>query len=127
MIFPRKASGHADGAHDGLCSGIYHTDHLHMGNPLADEFSHLHLFCSCTAKAQTIFTGFDHCLTNSRMVVSQDHRSPGPDIIRVGIAVHIEYFTSHCTLYKARGLPNGTVSPYGAVHPSGNPFYGALK
>ena len=127
LIFSRKTSGNTDGAHDCFCAGINHADHLYMMDPFTDEFCHLHLFCCCTAKAQAVLTGLDHSLADGGMIMPQDHRSPGPDIVRVGIAVHIKYFASHCALNKARRLYNGAVSPHRAVHTSGNPFYGALK
>ena len=43
---------------------------------------------------------FQHCIQHQRMVMSQDHRSPGIDIIYVFIAIYIKNFTTYSSLYK---------------------------
>ena len=127
LILSRKSSGRADSAHNCFCSGIDHTDHFHMRDPLADKFRHLHFPLSGAAKAQTILAGTDHRFFYPLIIVSQDHRSPGTDIICIGVSVYIKDLASNCPLDKSGGLIYRTERSDRAVYSSRDPFYCSLK
>ena len=85
------ASGGTDRTHHGFCSGIDHSDHLDGRNIFTDKFRHLHLDLGSCTETQTTLCFPDHGVQNFLIVVSENHRSPGADIINIFFAVCIHY------------------------------------
>ena len=98
-----------------------------MGDILTDKFRHLHFDLCGAAETQALFTGFDHRLPYRGKIMSQDHRSPGIDIVDIGVAIRIVYITSVRVIDKSGSLPDGPVGSYRTVDSSGYSFYRALK
>ena len=100
LISSGKTSCRTDSAHDCLCSGVYHTDHLDCRHSLTDEFRHLHFDLGRRSETQPAVTGAHYRFQNLLVVMSQDHRTPGTDIIHIPVAVRIKHIRSRRSLDK---------------------------
>ena len=71
-----------------------------MGNSGADIFRNIHLcLCGC-AEAQSVLAGADDLVQHFRVVVTQNHGSPGTDIINIAAAVCVYHIGSCGALDK---------------------------
>ena len=127
LVFSGETSCCTDGTHNSLCSGVYHTNHIYMRNMLTDKFCNLHFNFRSASKAQAIFAGLDHALTDFREIMPQDHRAPGINVIHITVSVHIIDVTFISFFNKTRCLTDGSVRSYRAVYTSRNSFYRTLK
>ena len=98
-----------------------------MWNMFTDKFCDLYFDSCSTAKAQAIFAGLDHTLTDFREIMPQDHRAPGINVIHITVSVHIIDVTFISFFNKTRCLTDGSVRSYRAVYTSRNSFYRTLK
>ena len=127
LILSCKSSGNTDCTHNSLCTGIYHTHHIHMWNMVTDEFSHLHFDCSCTSEAEALFTCLQYTFFYFRKIMAQNHRSPGIDIIHIFFSINIINMASVCTVDKSRCNTDSTVCTYRTVYSSRNYLYRSVK
>ena len=84
-----EAASQADGAHGGFGTRVDQADFLDRRNGLDDQFGQLVFGLGRRSKAGTPgeggFEGFDHL----GMAVSENHRSPGTDVVDVPVAVNV--------------------------------------
>ena len=66
-------------------------------------------------------------LTDLREIMSQDHRSPGINIIYITVAIYIINIAFICFFNKTRCLANSSVRSYRTVYAARDPFYCTLK
>ena len=79
-----------DRAHCGFCAGIHEPHFLDARHGRHNQFGHLVLAGRGGAKAECSIDGGVDSSDNLRMLVPQDHRPPGPDIIDVAVPIDIE-------------------------------------
>ena len=120
-------SGCTDCTHNSFCAGIDHTHHLNMRKMFTDKFRHLYFYLCSTSKAQTVCTCFNYCFPDLREVMTEDHRSPGIDIIYVFIAIYIINVTAICTFDKSRSHSDRTIRSDRTVDAARNSFYCTFK
>ena len=102
LVAAGKATCQADRAHGGLGTGVHHTHHVHSRDQFGDQFRHFHFHLGWRAEAQAALGGFNHRIADSRMVVTQHHRTPGADIIDIGFAIDIIQIRAVSTFDKQR-------------------------
>ena len=84
-----KAAGSPYGRHGCFCAGIHHTYHGKTGIGIRDQPGKLHLLRCAKAEADALLNNLLQMPAKQRMGMSQNHRSPGTDIIQIGVAIHI--------------------------------------
>ena len=94
---------------------------------ITDELSHLHFDCSCTSEAEALFTCLQHTFFYFRKIMTQDHRSPGIDIIHIFFSINIINMASVCAVDKSRCNTDSTVCTYRTVYSSRNHLYRSVK
>ncbi len=124
LVAPRVASGETDGAHGGLSTGGDHPDHLDIGIGVADHFGQLDLEPGGGSVGGPVFgCGLDG-LHDLGMAVAEDHRSPGADVIDIGVAVGIVNLGTLGALNEQRVAAHRLEGPHGAVDPPGDDAFG---
>ena len=114
-------------AHNGFCARINHTHHLNMRKMFTDKFRHLYFYLRSTSKTQTVCAGFNYCFPDLWEIMTEDHRSPGIDIIYVFIAIYIINVTAICTFDKSRSHSDRTIRSDRTVDAARNSFYCTFK
>ena len=102
FIAAGKTARQADGAHGGFGTGVHHAHHVHGRNQLGDQFRHLDFHFGRRTEAQAALGGFNHGVTNGRVVVTKHHRAPGADVIDIGFAIDIIQIRAVSTFDKQR-------------------------
>ena len=122
-----NAARQSDGAHGGFGAGIDHSNHFNGRNCVNHKLGQFNFQISRGAKAGSAFQdaadGFHHCW----MAVAQNHGAPGPDIINVGVAIHINDHAAIGMMNERRNRSHGFAGPDRAVDSAGNDFYRLLK
>ncbi len=112
LVPPGKAARQANGAHGRFCAGGDHAHHFDGWHQLANLVGHLCFERGRGAKREPLahhgFNGLDHL----RMGVSEDHWSPGADIINIAVSVCIIEPGSCCRIDKKRVAANAFKSAY---------------
>ena len=109
-------SGCTYGTHHCFRTGIDHTHHFKRRNHFCHQFCHLHFSFRSSPETQSFFTCFDHGFFDRRMVVSEDHRSPGTDKIQIFVSIDIGHINTVCLFNKTRRAANTSKSTHRAVH-----------
>ena len=119
--------GQADGRHDGLGARVHHADHLDVGHQLHHELGHLHLPLGGSAEAESVLDGPLHRLPDDRVVVPQDHGTPGTDIVQIFVALHIVDVCAVRPLDEARGHIHRPEGTHRRVDAAGQHLYRFVK
>ncbi|MNS51466.1 hypothetical protein D3C72_841440 [compost metagenome] len=97
-----KAARQADSAHGGFRTGVHHAHHVHGRDQFGHQLRHFDFHLGRCTEAQAALCSFNHRIADSRVVVTQHHRTPGADIIDIGFAVHIVQIRAVRTFNKQR-------------------------
>jgi uroporphyrin-III C-methyltransferase len=127
LIATRISPCRTNCTHDSFCAGIDHTHHLNMRKMFTDKFRHLYFNLCSTSKAQTVCACFNYCFPDLWEVMTEDHRTPGIDIIYVFIAIYIINVTAICTFDKSRSHSDCTIRSDRTVDAARNFFYCTFK
>ena len=119
--------GQTDGRHDGLRSRVDHAHHVDVGDQLHHELGDLHLPLSGSAEAESVLDGPLHRLPDDRVVVPQDHGTPGADIVDVAAPLHVVDVRAVGAGNEAGGHVHRTEGPHGRVDAAGEHLEGLRK
>ena len=115
-----KAARQTDGAHGGFGTGVHHTHHVHGRHQFGNQLRHFHFHLGRRTEAQAALRGFDDRVTNGGMVMSENHRPPGTDIIDIGFAIDIIQIRAVSTFNKQRRAAHAGKGAYWRVHATGD-------
>ncbi len=122
---PGRAARQPDRRHRGLGAGIDHAYHVDRRNQLGNGFGHRHLGLAGRAEAQAVPDRTLHGLPYIRMVVSDDHRSPGTDIVDVALAFDIPQIGPFGATGEERFAADGTEGAHRRVDAARHTCLGA--
>src|SRR5690606_13159786 len=108
FVTARITSRYADRRHSRFRTGVDHSYFLDRRDHTHDQLCDLHFLGSGCSERSAVFHGLDHGLSDHRMVVAQDHRSPTIDQFDKGVTVLIvdesplgfldkDWLSAHCT------------------------------
>ncbi len=120
LIAPGEATRQADGAHGGFGTGVHHAHHVHAVDQRGHQFGHAHFHLGRGTKTQPVFDGGDHRVADRRMVVPQDHRSPGAYVVDVGLTIGIIQVGAVGPFDKQRRTANAGEGANRGVHSAGD-------
>ena len=115
QIAPGEAAGQPYGRHGGFGPGADQARHLDGGHGVADGFGQLHLALGGRAETgapgERAFEGVD----DDRMTVAEQQRSPGPDVVDVLVAIHVEDVRALAARDERRVAAHGAIGAHGRV------------
>ncbi len=79
----------ADRRQRGLGAGVDHAHHLARWHQAGDGFGHGHFGRARRTEGQAVVDRLLHRLAHGRVVVADDHRAPGTDVVDVAVAVDV--------------------------------------
>ena len=89
LAAPGRAARQPDRRQRGLGPGVDHAHHLARGHQRGDALGHGHFRRARRAVRQAVADRFLHRLAHARVVVADDHRAPGADVVDVAVVVHV--------------------------------------
>ena len=127
LISACKTSRRPNGTHHGLRARIDHADHIKTRHQAAEQFSHLDFDLCGRTKAQPPLCSFHYRLLDLWMIMSQDHRSPGADVIKITFSFFVIYISAFRFFNEPRTASHRLVGPHRAVDASRQYPFGAVK
>ena len=91
LVAARVAAGEADGGHAGLGAGAHEADLVHGRHELADLFGDERLALRDGAEGEALRDGFVNGGDDFVVVVAEDHRAPGEDVVDELLARGVPY------------------------------------
>ena len=122
LIAAGEAAGQANRAHGRFGAGVHHPHHIHGRDQLGHQLRHFHFHFGRRAKAQAAGRRFDHRIADSRVVVAQHHRTPGADIIDIGLPVHVIKIGAIRAFDKQRRAADAGEGAHRRVNAAGDQF-----
>ena len=102
-------------------------DFLHGGNELADFFGDDDFGFRGRTEGDAAFDGFLDGGDDLVVVVAEDHRTPGADVVDVGLAFGVPHVGALGAFNEARGAAHGTEGSDGRVDAAGNDLLSAVE
>ncbi len=127
LVPSRDAPGQTDSGHHRLRAGVHHADLLDIGHQIHHQLRDLHLPAGRGAEAEAVLHSLLHRLTDHRVVMPQNHGTPGAYIVDVFPAILIVFIGAVCPgdepgrhIHRAEGAHRG-------VDPAGHDLLGLFK
>ena len=114
------APGQAQGGHGGLGARGDHAHHLHGRDEFGDLFGQGDFAVAGRAVAGAEVDGLVRGLGDGRVLVAQDLRAPGVDVVHVFAAVHVEQVRALGVLDEDRLGVHVLAGAQGGVDPAGH-------
>ena len=127
LIAARVAASQTNGAHAGLRAGTHKAYGFDIGHDLDDFFGNERFALGDGAKRKARVDGGVHGFNHGRMVVAEDHRTPGADVIDVAATFGIPHVGAFGATDKARCTANALESAYGRIHAAGDALLSTFK
>ena len=127
LIAARVAASQANGAHAGFRARTHEAHGFDIGHDLDDFFGNKRFAFGDGAERQTRVNGGVHGFNHGRMVVAEDHRTPGADVIDVAATFGIPHVGAFGATDKARCAANTLESAYGRIHAAGDALLSTFK
>ena len=120
LVFPGERARQSDCTHRGFGAGVDHADHFNGRHDGGDEFCHFNFTFGGRSKTCSAVGRFFYGAQNLRMGMSEDHRSPGTDVVDVFVSVHVPQPGTACLFDKNRRSADRRKCPDGGIDPAGN-------
>ena len=119
--------GQTDGGHHRLGARVDHAHHLDVGHQVDHQLGDLHLPAGGSAEGQAVLDGLLHRLPDHRVVMAQDHGTPGAHIVNILPAVLVPDEGAVGPGDEAGGHAHRPVGPHRGVDSAGQDLHGLLK
>ena len=127
LVALRVAARETDGTHAGFGAGTHEPHLFTVGHDLEDFFRKERLAFRHGAEREAVRDRFFHGFDDGRMVVPQNHRAPGADVVNEAAAFGVPHIGALGAADKARCAAHAAESAYGGIHAAGNGFGGTFK
>ena len=127
QLATRDTACQTDRAHGGLGARTHQSHHFHAGHEPDDFFRQFSLAFGRCAKRKPILNGPLHRLQNSRMTMSQNHRTPGADVIDEPLSVGIPEIRPLGPLHETRRSAHGAKGAHWRIDATRNHPQGPVK
>ena len=119
-------AGKTNRRHAGFRAGGDETNFLHCRKNVRDHFGDFNLSTRGSAERKAAIHCCMNRLNDFRIIVAENHRPPGADIVREALVRHIPHIRALGALDKARSAADRAESSYGGVDAARNDVLGAF-
>src|SRR5438132_6443683 len=91
-VTPRERACETNAGHGRFRAAVHHPHFLDRRHPVADQLRHFHLERIWNSKAQATRTRLAHRVHNDFWCMTENRRSPTPDVIDVLLSIDIPNF-----------------------------------
>ena len=127
LIAACVAASQTNGAHAGFRAGTHEAHGFDVGHDLDDFFGNERFAFGDGAKRKARVNGGVHGFNHGRMVVAEDHRAPGADVIDVAAIFSIPHISALGAADKARCAAHALKSADGRIHAAGDALLSTFK
>ena len=121
------SAGHAQGAHGRFRAGIDHAQQFDGREGGPDQLRQPDLGFGGRAETRAPFAGLLQGFDHGGMAVTQDQRTPGPQVVDVFVAVHVVDLRPRAPVHEDRTPPDPSEIAHGAVYPAGHGSQGLVE
>ena len=127
LVAARVAARKANRAHAGFGAGTHQTHLLDVGHDLDDFFRELRFPFGDGAERKAFFNGFLNGLNYRGVIVPENHRAPGADVVDELLAFSVPHIGALGLTDKAGSAAHASESTHRGIHAARNRFLSAFK